>query len=544
MIEQIVQHNKFSSGFLANEAEFFDPLTFHDIAGVRLELDPETAGAAQQVTPQHDKKSTPLVVGIFPFIGSRSGRNQPDEFSNRLVETASRITDIGFGLFMLHSFYRSFRQGSLRKMLSASNLCVVGIINTPPRYMMPAAGFQPVFLIVSKKEPPTVMALDCTNYESIGLYLHNVLLGYNTETIGRGTAIDLDSFKGFEHWYVQREIESLESDFGSFERYELNEIAMFVNIGRTGLEFEDIPDSIYLPIIGNGDAAYKLSEMTMKHQNYCQIVVDKNKVTPEFMCGFLNSRHFRPYLEAEKHSNNLVIPRLNRAQIWSLPIGLPSLEIQINISQTINKLSRLRAMVNELSQAISLKPVSSESITRKIEDALLVFDKLTVEEHVSQLLRDGESKTVEFKQTYSLDVKKRTKEKYIEVSAIKTIAAFLNTDGGTLLIGVDDHATIVGVDEEINLLHQGNRDKFLLNFKNQLKDLIGEQFYPVINYELIELHSRTVFQITCKRSDLEVYIQDKDFYVRANPATDKLEGRKLTEYVRQRYNHTSIAVLG
>ena len=56
-------------------------------------------------------------------------------------------------------------------------------------------------------------------------------------------------------------------------------------------------------------------------------------------------------------------------------------------------------------------------------------------DHVMSMAREGESATVEFKETFSLDIKKGTKEKYIELSALKTVAAFLNTGGGFLLVG-------------------------------------------------------------------------------------------------------------
>ena len=63
----------------------------------------------------------------------------------------------------------------------------------------------------------------------------------------------------------------------------------------------------------------------------------------------------------------------------------------------------------------------------------------------------------EFKQTFSLDVKKGSKEKYIEKAALKTIGAFLNTEGGDLLVGVDDDG---------NIAYSGEREhqfRFMVN---------------------------------------------------------------------------------
>ena len=56
------------------------------------------------------------------------------------------------------------------------------------------------------------------------------------------------------------------------------------------------------------------------------------------------------------------------------------------------------------------------------------------------------------------------REKYISEATLKTIAAFLNTKGGDLLIGVDDNSMITGIDNELYKLHKGNKDKFLNTF--------------------------------------------------------------------------------
>ncbi|MBA2348629.1 MAG: ATP-binding protein, partial [Solirubrobacterales bacterium] len=69
------------------------------------------------------------------------------------------------------------------------------------------------------------------------------------------------------------------------------------------------------------------------------------------------------------------------------------------------------------------------------------------------MIKKGESKTIEFKETLSLDVRKQTKETYIELSSLKTIAAFLNSDGGSLMVGISDDGEISGVNTEIEKLH-------------------------------------------------------------------------------------------
>ena len=114
------------------------------------------------------------------------------------------------------------------------------------------------------------------------------------------------------------------------------------------------------------------------------------------------------------------------------------------------------------------------------------------------------------------------------------MVAFLNTDGGKLLIGISDSGEILGLDTEINKLYK-NLDKFLLHWKNRLKERIGEEYYPFIEYRVIKVDAKDVLVVECKSSQSPCFLDEKDFYVRTNPASDKLDGAKLVEYVKNHF---------
>ncbi len=161
-------------------------------------------------------------------------------------------------------------------------------------------------------------------------------------------------------------------------------------------------------------------------------------------------------------------------------------------------------------------------------------DDLLPADIVKALISKGESKTIEFKETFSLDVKKGTKEKYIEKSALKTIGAFLNTEGGDLLIGVNDDGEVLGIDDEINKFYK-NEDKYLLNFKNHLKSKIGEGFYPLIDYQVVQVDGKSVLHVSCTLANTPCFLEEKEFYVRSGPSTDLLQGKKQHEYIQERF---------
>jgi predicted HTH transcriptional regulator len=166
---------------------------------------------------------------------------------------------------------------------------------------------------------------------------------------------------------------------------------------------------------------------------------------------------------------------------------------------------------------------------------------LSLDEKIIELVKNGETEVVEFKETLSLDIKKQTKQKYIEHSSLKTIAGFLNSKGGVLLVGVSDNGFYPGIFEEVEKFHKdklnkANFDKFLLHFKNLIKRSIGEEFYPYIEYQLVDVNESKVLYVNCGKSEKPCYLDGKDFYVRTNPATDKLEGPKLVDYIQNHFS--------
>ena len=481
-----------------------------------------------------DSKSLPsklIVSTLSPFV-ERKGRQ--DEVISRLVEVASALVDDGIAILLAPSFHRTFREGHLVELLNAEGIEVMGLINPPVRFLYPRTNLRPLFIVVRRGPVETSFAIDCINFEDLELNIANALNLIESDNLRSGVRIEIGKFNGFEHWYAQREIEALEGEYTKFESFSLNDVALEINLGKSASTFADISTSVYLPLIGKGDAVMSQEKLTMKQQNYCQIIVDTAKATPEFLCNFLNTRHFRLYLEAEKATAHTVIPRLSLRQVRALPIALPKVETQKQITKTLEKLAQLRLMVDELEKNISVNPSSSGSLAKQVDDLLEVLGRLSIEDQLFSMVIQGESKTVEFKQTFSLDVKDNSKNKDLETAAIKTIGAFLNSEGGDLLVGVDDDGKITGIDVEIEKFHKGSRDKFLQHFKNSLRR-IGEQFYPKISYDIFKLDGKLVLHVSCEPSDKEVFVDGEKFFVRANPATDQLTGQKLVDYVKRRF---------
>ncbi len=153
---------------------------------------------------------------------------------------------------------------------------------------------------------------------------------------------------------------------------------------------------------------------------------------------------------------------------------------------------------------------------------------------IYHLLRQGESETLEFKSTMRKNLKTGKNGKEIEIAWLKGLVGFMNTHGGILLIGVDDDANILGLDND----EFDNEDKILLHFKNLLSQHIGLEFSNNINLIINQIDGKTILVIECERSNRPVFLYHKnneEFYIRSGPASVKLSVSKVLNYVAQRY---------
>ena len=94
-------------------------------------------------------------------------------------------------------------------------------------------------------------------------------------------------------------------------------------------------------------------------------------------------------------------------------------------------------------------------------------------EELPLLIARGESEHLELKSTFRWDVRQQRTNRALESIVIKTIAGFLNREGGTLLIGVEDNGNIIGIDSDFQTLKHKNRDGFERALMDTVKTSLG-----------------------------------------------------------------------
>ncbi len=174
---------------------------------------------------------------------------------------------------------------------------------------------------------------------------------------------------------------------------------------------------------------------------------------------------------------------------------------------------------------------------------VLFDDYIRRHRRVEELLKLQESKTLEFKSSLRWNLKEdRKDDKFVTHAVLKTIAAFLNTEGGDLLIGVGDDGTVLGIDHD----RLDNDDKFMLHLAQVVRNGLGDRAGTCIDPRTQIAEGKTVCLVSCKRSPEPVYLRWKglekapegDFYVRSGPGTVRLGEGDTQGYVATRYGTT------
>ncbi|MCC6766596.1 MAG: putative DNA binding domain-containing protein [Deltaproteobacteria bacterium] len=170
-----------------------------------------------------------------------------------------------------------------------------------------------------------------------------------------------------------------------------------------------------------------------------------------------------------------------------------------------------------------------------------LFDQyLRAHRNAEDLIKRGESKTLEFKSTLRWSLKEdRQDDKGVTHAVLKTIAAFLNTEGGDLLIGVADDGSIVGIEAD----RLESDDKFMRHLAQVVRNGLGDRAGTCIDPKCQMVQGKTVCVVTCQRSPEPVFLKWKgleatsegDFFVRSGPGTVKLPPDSTREYIRTRF---------
>lgn len=165
------------------------------------------------------------------------------------------------------------------------------------------------------------------------------------------------------------------------------------------------------------------------------------------------------------------------------------------------------------------------------------------EDWVRNLMASGEGEKVEYKSSLRWDRQKDLVNKKLEQVVVKTLAGFLNGQGGTLLLGVDDNGDAVGLAVDYGTLSKPDRDGLELHLQQILARDLGEAAaasFLTVNFH--EIDGQDLCQITVEPCDHPVYVNDQKeavFYLRIGNGTRPMPVIEAVKYVQTRWGGLS-----
>lgn len=216
---------------------------------------------------------------------------------------------------------------------------------------------------------------------------------------------------------------------------------------------------------------------------------------------------------SEAGIKKVYIPKENERDYESLPLEIKNL-LQVKLVENVHEV---------LSDAI-LNYTFDESVKENDEHKARIL----------QLIQQGENEKMEFKSSLRWDYKQNMKNKAMEIAVAKSVAAFLNYGGGTLIIGIGDKKELIGLEKDFLTLRKQDEDGFELQLTEIINKHLGKEFRPYVHVSFERIQDKNICIITAEKSPKPVYLaydDNTEFYVRSGNSSQPLNIKQAAEYI-------------
>ena len=182
-------------------------------------------------------------------------------------------------------------------------------------------------------------------------------------------------------------------------------------------------------------------------------------------------------------------------------------------------------------------------IEQNIKDAVLQayrdFALTSAQLELFELISQRESQTLEFKVAACWNAYKGQKDDTMCENVLEEIVAFLNSrEGGTVLIGVADDGTVIGLEDDFRVANpkRQNRDGYELYLANNIRDYLQDNWSLFYTISFATLENKDICRIDVQPAPKAVYTKQKgEFYIREGGRKRKLSPKETVDYIGHRW---------
>ena len=291
-------------------------------------------------------------------------------------------------------------------------------------------------------------------------------------------------------------------------------------------KIKDFNNCVFIPMIPSKTNKCEIKIDNLKDSRYWLVSFDKEMFLNDYVMNFLNSEFGKEQLLGLATGN--FIPHLTSMSLGRVVLPMKNTEQQKKVIQNRKKLEEAQKGFNDYLKK-QLDTIEDDDFEYKPEELMQQIPGYSVD----RLLKEEESKSFERKSTLRFDTKQNKILDFITDQVLKTIVAFLNTDGGTLVVGQSDDKILLGIEAD-KFKSQDDCSKY---FKDKIKAKIGLKFLETyIKYKFLKQEDKTLLVVTCAKlpKSERAFINETDFYIRSGPSNEKLNTKDTIEYIEMK----------
>jgi serine/threonine protein kinase len=174
------------------------------------------------------------------------------------------------------------------------------------------------------------------------------------------------------------------------------------------------------------------------------------------------------------------------------------------------------------------RPASAGEVIKRLDDIR------ATRAEIERLLTSDETSMLEFKSSLRMPIDTPVPQQKLEHAVLKTIAAFLNTDGGKLVIGIADDGIVHGIEVDYPTLRRQSADGWRCAFDDLVSRHLGTEVMNFVDLRLEPWQGRTIAIVKCSKRDEPTLIGDDELFVRRTASSAKLSMREALAWWRER----------
>ncbi len=157
---------------------------------------------------------------------------------------------------------------------------------------------------------------------------------------------------------------------------------------------------------------------------------------------------------------------------------------------------------------------------------------------LAEIIAAGEHQSAEFKASLMWDYRRQSVNKELYEPVMKNLVAFMNANGGVLLIGIGDDAEVLGIEQDMSTLKKPNVDGFENVFNMAFGAMVGMENRQYVEVTFPQLAEKTICRLNVRPAAHPVYLRyqgKEELYVRTGNSSQALPVSKAVQYVAGRF---------